>query len=515
MSSQLDALLHQAFAQALPDNYMSLRSTEAIVECQDSLRDVLQAFVQTAFGVHRDYIRLLNNNNSVNRLPPELLPAIFQSLPLRDRIRATHVCHHWRVVALSAPSLWSVISCPTRGSLLALPELVARSSAAPLDLCIPNISRPHDMLWALHVVKDHGHRLQSLLLAPTFEWPDADVYDWALDSMPLLRDLYIKWSKGPTSWLRISPFAAAGLGALEQVELVNVDAFDCFALFTSVTRLSLNLAPGCTTYQLISHIAQCRRLQHLELTLSKYNISLAALTAAEATATSDMPSLSSLTISGTLPRSEDNDPAANLFEALRSHTIPSVFYPLQREGHHTLRGNRRAERLLLSDMTGITHFCLTHLAARTVEVEDERGFCRTAEFVLRDFDDSEYRQLHSVVMLGLPFDAWCDLRAPGITLAQLERLTITELPVGPRWRHARWATCPKLRSLTLGVGDESPERIVEAAVDTVEFYIRGHPMPLEQVILVGNRPQRLLSAIRELPAASRDQVRGWEALPHM
>ncbi|KAI0245772.1 hypothetical protein BJV78DRAFT_1105379, partial [Lactifluus subvellereus] len=55
-----------------------------------------------------------NRFSLIGRLPPEILYGLFPSGPTRTQIKLgwitiTHVCSHWRQVALSGPTLWRTI----------------------------------------------------------------------------------------------------------------------------------------------------------------------------------------------------------------------------------------------------------------------------------------------------------------------------------------------------------------------------------------------------------------------
>jgi hypothetical protein len=84
----------------------------------------------------------------VNRLPAELLAHIFRessfvsSSPkpketMREMVAFSHVCSHWRRIALSRPDLWSTVSSDQ--PQLAT-EFIQRSGGIPLDISINTAS---------------------------------------------------------------------------------------------------------------------------------------------------------------------------------------------------------------------------------------------------------------------------------------------------------------------------------------------------------------------------------------
>ena len=93
----------------------------------------------------------------VNRLPPEILSAIFSLAVAKTVIRGgahralpwariTHVCRRWRTVALDCPSLWAHLQF---GNPLFTQVMLERSGAAPLTVTVPD--------------EDHIHRFESVL----------------------------------------------------------------------------------------------------------------------------------------------------------------------------------------------------------------------------------------------------------------------------------------------------------------------------------------------------------------
>ncbi|KAF8062464.1 hypothetical protein FPV67DRAFT_272304 [Lyophyllum atratum] len=87
----------------------------------------------------RPWNRYHNELSLVSRLPPELLAAVFKynvgmDVPSNlDWIRVSHVCSHWRRVALECPRLWTTI--PFHRPRWA-EEMLARSKMAPLIIML-------------------------------------------------------------------------------------------------------------------------------------------------------------------------------------------------------------------------------------------------------------------------------------------------------------------------------------------------------------------------------------------
>jgi F-box-like len=103
----------------------------------------------------RQFLRsLLTRRNSlvpISVLPPEILARVFHLLVLEEPpftgrqnlgwIRVTHVCRHWRQVALDDSSLWAKIwGIPTNTKWIS--EMLARAKNAPLDVEFNAITRP-------------------------------------------------------------------------------------------------------------------------------------------------------------------------------------------------------------------------------------------------------------------------------------------------------------------------------------------------------------------------------------
>ncbi|KAJ7043600.1 hypothetical protein C8F04DRAFT_724165 [Mycena alexandri] len=109
-----------------------------------------------------------NGLSSIGRLPPEMLSRVFQFCALPDSLswieEVSHICRHWRAVALGCPNLWCspIFSRPKWAD-----EMLKRSKMAPLsirlDLDVTFIT-PR-MLEAVHSSLGHISRVAELEFA--------------------------------------------------------------------------------------------------------------------------------------------------------------------------------------------------------------------------------------------------------------------------------------------------------------------------------------------------------------
>ncbi|KAI0726451.1 hypothetical protein C8Q72DRAFT_783725 [Fomitopsis betulina] len=121
----------------------------------------------------------LNTLAPISVLPPEALCEVFlHAAGVGDRgngegagshsygwICVSHVCKHWRVVALSCPSLWSKIKMTTQRPWMS--ELLERSKRAPLyvTITVPSLlSHVHPSYSSLEVILGHLERTRSLFI---------------------------------------------------------------------------------------------------------------------------------------------------------------------------------------------------------------------------------------------------------------------------------------------------------------------------------------------------------------
>lgn len=105
----------------------------------------------------------------INLLPAEVLAGVFAALPLGRRFTASHVCTHWRSVALDSPELWTDIKPRGFGDGERVHELFLRSKAAPLSIASSSGSAVYDARFR-YLLRQHIGRTRVLDLecSPVF-----------------------------------------------------------------------------------------------------------------------------------------------------------------------------------------------------------------------------------------------------------------------------------------------------------------------------------------------------------
>ncbi|KAI0713414.1 hypothetical protein C8Q76DRAFT_857263 [Earliella scabrosa] len=116
-------------------------------------------------------LRRTNASLLVNSLPPELLAHIFATVATGSAwnnahiVRATHVCWHWRTIAIQNPSLWTRLVIHRSVHTDAIAEFLRRSGTMPLSFTVrvENVAgSPGGMNCILQFVIPNIHRVRAL-----------------------------------------------------------------------------------------------------------------------------------------------------------------------------------------------------------------------------------------------------------------------------------------------------------------------------------------------------------------
>ncbi|EJD42873.1 hypothetical protein AURDEDRAFT_185836 [Auricularia subglabra TFB-10046 SS5] len=221
--------------------------------------------------------------NALQRLPTELVHAIFRLLAFRDRIAVSHVSRGWRTTALADPFLWNAFAVkgswnprvwypppgrphkkppprpppPRKADILR--ELLVRSDPAPFALAWENRRPPRLPDEVAELVLQHMHRMQELtvdLSARAFERlfalpaPMLRTLSCTADSAPCT--LPARWDAPVLQKLELGKVRVG-----EMQPLPTVEVFICYELrgleqdlFTLLPALT-SLYIGATTPEVV------------------------------------------------------------------------------------------------------------------------------------------------------------------------------------------------------------------------------------------------------------------------
>jgi hypothetical protein len=189
----------------------------------------------------------------ISRLPPEILARVFHLLVLEEPplsggrslgwIKVTHVCRHWRQVALDDSSLWAQIwGIPTNAKWIS--EMLTRAKNAPLDIELDDlITSSEEALLMIPPHLSHTRQLRLHSLSGLSSDNVREIYSWdapALEQFELTVPAYSPISfpdlggnmlfKGHAPRLRtlslsrvIIPWSFIPRGQLTQLEIVCLD----------------------------------------------------------------------------------------------------------------------------------------------------------------------------------------------------------------------------------------------------------------------------------------------------
>ncbi|TCD71719.1 hypothetical protein EIP91_005485 [Steccherinum ochraceum] len=240
---------------------------------------------------HADVIRTLkwklNTLTYIAYLPAEMLAAIFQwyivamklnrglkvpSLGHYDWVRITHVCHDWREVAMTTPSLWTEILLRDPGSTDRVQQFLERSKQIPLRLQVLRVTDR----WTstLKILATQMDRVEDLAFVASLEQAKRFVDELPPDA-PLLRSLHAfdrTSDETPRATVRNYPllpfsFSKWNTPALRNLQITNYRIVWTRGAFpSSLTRLSVIGAETVGYSDVVDALQGLQSLVHLHLT---------------------------------------------------------------------------------------------------------------------------------------------------------------------------------------------------------------------------------------------------------
>ena len=163
---------------------------------------------QSISGDSPQFRTLLNYAQPINRLPPEILSAIFRlvvgpvrATRLRDVLRLSSICHNWRVIILGDGVMWSGI-CVIGQDPMFIAQQLARCRGAPLYLflSVPDAVFPVEQVsplsrfsQAAQMIQTRRSQVRSISAKVGscrafkrvfgFDWPNLEGLTW-IDACP-------------------------------------------------------------------------------------------------------------------------------------------------------------------------------------------------------------------------------------------------------------------------------------------------------------------------------------------
>ncbi|GLB40950.1 hypothetical protein LshimejAT787_0901650 [Lyophyllum shimeji] len=261
---------------------------EASALSKAAVREAARAYIldeiASSEAVTRLWKRRLNALTVVARLPPELLGTIFKYVAGTETpeyatvrwIAVSHVCWHWRRVALDCPDLWSNIRFG-HPSLAA--EMVQRSRMAPLTVFATlgdgygkRVARQSEGLAVQAVLRQilsQMSRVKELSLKTSASWA-SDMLTELIALMdgpaPLLENLSIS-CLGRDDANRLSDSLVAGLPRLVHLDLSGCGMTWHGVVLRNLTSLKISNIPRTmypSVHQLLTALSQMPSLEVLQ-----------------------------------------------------------------------------------------------------------------------------------------------------------------------------------------------------------------------------------------------------------
>ncbi|KAH9890692.1 hypothetical protein C8Q73DRAFT_135710 [Cubamyces lactineus] len=213
---------------------------------QALVRKTLKSQEEALLALHKEIAQALALRNTfvpINLLPAEVFVNILTHLKNSpggpaDVVAASHVCRHWRAVAVGTPQLWTVI---TLANVDLVKEYLERSDPFPLDLSVGKRNSSFSDLAT--ATEGDMHRVESLD-AQFQDLEDLDAFaSNFIYSAPALRTLRLDFTTAELSGSLEEDFQPPPIIPRLALNVNTVSAtnmaFPLFASRTSITTLHL------------------------------------------------------------------------------------------------------------------------------------------------------------------------------------------------------------------------------------------------------------------------------------